>query len=187
MTAVGPGIANADRPRGGPFAELVERILHDSSALDGLAFAYSELGTEARRGLIRAVIQDVADPCEALGALLAVEEDPALAAELAGLLRRHGRSESYATLERRPGGGEACLVRPGLGFAGEQLRIAWNDHQIESIEIESTIAMKSFAPAAQSPVSVAVETVAPLLWRYVRAGGTLPKGVERFAAFFSVA
>ena len=185
MNAVGPGIANADRPRGGPFAQLVERIVHDSSALDGLAFAYGELGTEARRRLIRAVIQDVADPCEALGALLAVEGDPALVAQLARLLRRHGRRESYATLERRPGGGEACLVRPGLGFAGELLRISWNGHQIQSIEIESTTAMKSFAP--QSPLSITVGVVAPLLWRHIRAGGALPVGVERFAAFFSVA
>jgi len=181
-----PGIADADRPRGGPFADLVERILHDSSILDGFAFAYSELGTEGRRGLIRAVIQDVPNPGTALGALLAIESDAALAADLAGLLQRHGETKSYATLERRPGGGEACLIRSGFGFAVEQLRITWNHNQIELIEVESEIEVKSVAPGAESSVPAAVEAVAPLLWRHIRAGGALPEGVERFARFFSV-
>jgi len=186
VSAPRPGIANADRPRGGSFAGLVERILHDSNALDGLAFAYHQLEAEGRRGLIRAVIQDVPNPGKALGALLAVESDAALAADLAGLLRRYGYTESYATLERQPGGGEACLIRPGFGFAGELLRITWNHNQIEVIEIESEIEMKSLTAGAESPVPVAVEAVAPLLLRHIRAGGALPEGVERFAGFFSV-
>ena len=186
MSARRPGIADADRPRGGPFADLVERILHDSSVLDGLAFAYRELGTEGRRALIRAVLQDVPNPARALGALLAVESDAALAADLAGLLRRHGPTESYATLQRRPSGGEACLISARFGFAGELLRITWNHNQIEVIEIEPKIDFESLAAGAESPVPIAVEAVAPLLWRHIRAGGALPEGVERFAGFFSV-
>lgn len=167
--------------------DLVERILHDSSALDGFSFAYGKLGTEGRRALIRAVIQDVPNPGRALGALLAVEADAALAADLAGLLRRHGQTESYATLDSRPNGGEACLIRQRFGFAVELLRITWNRHQIEDMKIESEIEMKRpFAPGAESSVSAAVEAVAPLLWRHIRAGGALPEGVERFARFFSV-
>jgi len=181
-----PGIADADRPRGGPFADLVEQILHDSSVLDALAFAYSELGTEGRLGLIRAVVQDAPDPGPALGALLAVESDAALAADLAGLLRRHSQTESSATLEKRPSGGEACLIQPRFGFAGELMRITWNHNQIIDIEIESRIQLEFGASDTESSVANAVEAVAPLLWRHIRAGGALPEGVERFAAFFSV-
>ncbi|NNE17845.1 MAG: hypothetical protein HKN10_05130 [Myxococcales bacterium] len=43
--------------------------------------------------------------------------------------------------------------------------------------------MGATAPAVS--VSEAVETLAPLLWQYIRAGGRLPDGVERFASFFS--
>jgi hypothetical protein len=187
VNAPRPGIASADRPRRGPFAELVERILDDSNALDGFAFAYGELETEGRRDLIRAVIQDVPNPGKALGALLAVEPDAGLAADLAGLLRRHGRTESYATLERRScGGGEACFVRPRLGFAAELFRITWNHNQIDAIEIESGIEMSSLVTGSESPVPMVVEVVAPLLWRHIRAAGALPEGVERFAGFFSV-
>ena len=35
-------------------------------------------------------------------------------------------------------------------------------------------------------ITEAVDTLAPLVWRHVRAGGRLPDGAERFAAFFSV-
>ena len=186
MSSRRPGIADADRPRGGPFADLVERILYDSSALDGFAFAYSELGNEGRRGLIRAVVQDIPNPGRALGALLAVESDAALATDLVGLLQRHSQTESYATLERRPDGGEACLIRPVFGFAGELLRITWNHNQIDEIEIESEIDMKYFGSSDVSSVPLAIEAVAPLLWRHIRAGCALPEGVERFAGFFSV-
>ena len=187
MKAPKPGIADADRPRGGSFAELVEQILHDPSALDALAFAYSELGTEGRRGLIRAVVQDVSDPGHALGALLAVESDTSVAADLAGLLRQHGHTESFATLETRPGGGEACLIRPRFGFARELMRITWNHNQITGIEIESRAEMKFAASGTRSSVANAIAALAPLLWRHIRAGGALPEGVERFAGFFSVA
>ncbi len=181
-----PGIVSADRPREGPFADLVSRIAHDSSALDGFTFAYSELGTEGRRGLIRAVVQDIPDPGGALGALLAVESDAALAADLAGLLRRHGQTQGYATLKRRQSGGEACLIRPGLGFAYELLRIAWNDNEIELIEVESGLEMNLVAAEDRASVSATVELVAPFLWHHIRRDGALPDGVERFAGFFSV-
>lgn len=180
-----PGIADADRPRGGSFTELVEQILHDSRALDGIAFAYSELGAEGRRGLIRAVIQDLSDPGPALGTMLAVESDPAVAADLAGLLRQHNRTESFATFEKRPDGGEACLIHHRFGFAGELMRITWNHNQIKDIEIEPRIEVKPRTTSTQSSVAFAIEAVAPLLWRHIRAGGALPEGVERFAGFFS--
>ena len=108
---------DADRPRGGSFAALAEQILHDASALDGIVFAYSEPGGEGRCGLIRAGVEDLTEPGPALGTMLAVESDPAVAADLAGLLRHHSRAESFATLEKRPGGGKACLIQRRFGFA----------------------------------------------------------------------
>ena len=180
-----PGIVDADRPRGGSFAALAEQILHDSSVLDGIAFVYSELGAEGRRGLIRAAVQDLSDPGPALGTMLAVESDPAVAADLADLLRHHSQAESFATVDRRPDGGEACLIQRRFGFAGELMRITWNHNQITGIEIESRIKMKLHTTSTRSSVACAIEAVAPLLWRHIRAGGALPEGVERFAGFFS--
>ena len=179
-----PGIASADRPRRGPFASLLDQILHDRTALDGLAFAYTELAAPERHALVRAVLQDAAEPIRALAALLAVEEEPIARQRLAGLIQRHGRVKQTAFLTGTEAQGEARLLQllPSLG--PESLRIAWKESKIKSIEIESTLDLKSDdAPAV--PVSEAVEALAPLLWQHIRAGGQLPKGIERFAAFFS--
>lgn len=182
-----PGIANTNRPRGGPFADLVDRILHDSGALDALAFAYTELGAEGRRGMVRAVLQDTPDPGPALGALLAVESDAEMAADLARRLLKLGQSESFATLEERGDGGVACLIHRRFGFAGELMRITWNHNQITRIEIEPRTQLKSAGSSIPSSLSATVETVTPLIWRHIQGGGALPEGSERFAPFFSVA
>lgn len=181
-----PGIADADRPRVGAFAKLLDEIRADPSALDALAFAYGELGLEERRHLIRAVVQDARNPIHALGALLAVESDAIVAGDLSDLLRRHGHKESFATFEARPDGGEVCFCQPRFGFAIELMRISWNNNHIENIEVESRVEMNSIAPNQRVPVDAAVEAVAALLWRHIREGHGLPEGVERFAGFFSV-
>ena len=79
-----PGIASSNRRRLGSFASLIDLILDDDSALDGLAFAYAELGEPERRALAQAVLQDSRDPTQALLAFLAVEESPTLRHRLAG-------------------------------------------------------------------------------------------------------
>jgi hypothetical protein len=180
-----PGIASADRPRRGPFSSLLDQILHDRTALDGLAFAYGELAAPERRALVRAVLQDAADPTRALAALLTVEEDPQARQRLAGLIQRHGRVEQTAFLRGTEAQGEAHLLQSLPSLDPELLRIAWKESKIMSIEIESRTHLEIEDAAASVSVSEVVETVAPMLWQHIRAGGALPEGVERFAGFFS--
>jgi hypothetical protein len=180
-----PGIASADRPRGGPFSSLLDQILHDRTALDGLAFAYAELAAPERHALVRAVLQDAADPTSALAALLAVEEEPRARQRLAALIQRHGRVEQTAFLAGTGVEGEARLLQSLPSLDPESLRVTWKGSKIEVVEIETPYGPTMEATAPAVSVSVAVETLAPLLWQHIRAGGRLPEGVERFAGFFS--
>jgi len=161
-----PGIASANRPRLGSFATLIDQVLDDDDALDGLAFAYAELGEPERRGLAHAVLQDAGNPTQALIAFLAVEEDPKLRRRLAGLISRHGCVDQCAFLEGTESQGAARLMQ---SLPGEPRKPLHHD-----------------ASAASVSVATAVETLAPLVWRHIRSGGELPDGVERFAGFFSV-
>ena len=181
-----PGIASANRPRLGSFASLIDQVLDDEDALDGLAFAYAELAEPERRALAEAVLQDAGNPTQALAAFLAVEEDSRLRQRLAGLIRRHGRVDQTAFLEGTETQGVARLVQSLSGFEPESLRITWNACQIENIEIESRKSLENEPSLAALGVAKAMETLTPLLWRYIQSGGQLPDGAERFAGFFSV-
>lgn len=181
-----PGIASANRRRSGSFASLIDQILDDDGALDGLAFAYAELGEADRQALARAVVQDAGDPTQALGAFLAVEDSPRLRQRLVGLISRHGRIDQHAFLEGTGAHGAACLTQFLPGQEPESLRVAWKDNKIHSIEIESRMALHTGPRPGTVPVTEAVETLAPLVWQHIRSGGELPSGVERFAGFFSI-
>ena len=186
VKAAGPGIASTDRARFGSFASLLDQILHDATALDGLAFAYAELAAPQRQALVRAVLQDAADPTHALGALLAVEEQPRARRRLAGLISRHGRIEQSALLEGTEAEGEAHLLQSLPRLEPESLHITWNDCKINVIALEPRNVLNFDCSSKAVSIPEAVETLAPLLWQHIRAGGALPEGVERFAGFFSV-
>jgi hypothetical protein len=180
-----PGIANADRTRLGSFASLLDQILSDDGALDGLAFAYTELGEPERRALIHAVLQDAEDPTDALVAFIAVEEEPELRRRLAGLVSRYGHIDRSACLAGTETEGEACLMQSLPGLDSEGLKITWKESKIQSIEIESRNELKIEALPSRVTSAEAAETLAPLVWNHIRSGGQLPDGVERFAGFFS--
>lgn len=182
-----PGIAKTKRRRSGSFASLLDQILHDESALDGLAFAYAELQEPERRALAQAVVQDTGDPTQALLAFLTLEESPRLRQRLAGLISRHGSMEQSAFLEGTEAQGHARLRQVLPGLEPESLQITWEDNKIKTIELESRACLKTSAPGQAVTVSEAVETLSPLLWRHIRSGRQLPEGVERFAGFFSIA
>lgn len=185
MKRTRPGIVSANRPRLGSFATLIDQILDDDSALDGLAFAYAELGETDRRALARAVLQDAGDPTQALVAFLTVEENPRLQQRLAGLISRHGRVDQRAFLEGTGAQGAACLMQSLPGLRPESLCIAWKHSKIHNIEIESRTDLRTPPFAGAVAVSEVVETLAPLVWQHIRSGGELPPGAERFAGFFS--
>lgn len=180
-----PGIASANRRRPGPFASLLEQIRHRAEgALDGLAFAYGELGEADRQALVRAVLQDAHDPIQPLFAFLAVEDSPRLRHRLLGLVRTWGKIERSASLGGDGTRGEARLMQSLAGLEIESLRIAWKDNEINRIEIESRGGLRSDSPLSSVPVSEAVEIVTPLLWAHIRARRSLPPELERFAGFF---
>ena len=181
-----PGIASANRPRSGSFAGLLDQILHDESALDGLAFAYAELPAPERRALAHAVLQDAGDPTHALIAFLAVEDNPSLRQRLTGLIGQHGRIVRSAWLDGTEAQGEACLMQSIPGLEHESLLVAWKGSKIQHIEIKSRSNTEVDATAPAVPLAEAVEILAPLVWRHIRSGRSLPDGVERFGGFFSV-
>lgn len=186
MKPARPGIASTNRPRLGAFASLLDQILHDETALDGLAFAYTELAEPERQALVRAVLQDAADPTQALAALLAVEAEPRAQQRLAGLISKHGHLKQSAFLEGNESRGQARLLQILPRLTPETLCITWNESKINSIEVKSQFCSKPEASTPAVSVAEAVGTLAPLLWRHIRAGGALPEGVERFAGFFSL-
>lgn len=185
MKRARPGIASADRRRRGPFSSLLDQILHDRTALDGLAFAYAELTGPERHALVGAVLQDAADPTRALAALLAIEEEPPARKRLAELIQRHGRVEQTAFLRGSETEGEARLLHSLPSLDPESLCVIWKEGKIEHIEIESRRSFEIEDSLTSVRVPEVVATVAPLLWQHIRAGGELPEGVERFAGFFS--
>jgi len=183
VTESRPGIASANRPRLGPFASLLEQIPRDPSALDGLAFAYGELADAERGALVQAVVQDSNEPAEALLALIAVEKEPRLQRRIAGLIKRHSRIDRSAVLEGTETEGESRLTQCVQGLGSESLHFVWKSSKISLIEIEPRTVSK--IDGSSGPVATVVDTLLPLLWRHIRAGGGLPAGVERFAGFFS--
>ncbi len=185
MKPVRPGIASTNRRRLGSFASLIDQVLDDESALDGLAFAYAELGESERQALAHAVVQDAGDPTQALVAFLAVEENPRLQQRLAGLISRHGRIDRSVFLEGTEAQGEARLMQSLPGLEPELLRVAWKESKIHGIEIESRKSLKIDSSAPTVRLAEVVETLTPLVWRHIRSGGELPDGIERFAGFFS--
>ncbi|MFW2388799.1 MAG: hypothetical protein ACN4G0_10710 [Polyangiales bacterium] len=157
-------------------------ILRDETALDGLAFAYAELAPPERRALAQAVVEDAGNPTAALGALLAVEEQPAARERLASLLSRHGSVAQCAFLGGDEATGEVRLSQTLPGLEPESLRVTWSESKIEHIEIEPRLQQPLPGPV---PVDQAVDAMTPLLWAHIRDGGELPRGVERFAGFFT--
>jgi hypothetical protein len=61
--------------------------------------------------------------------------------------------------------------------------LVWKSSKIGLIEIEPRTV--SNIGGSSAPVATAVDSLLPLLWRHIRAGGELPEGSERFAGFFS--
>lgn len=180
----GPGIAPADRPRGGDFSALVGRIGKDPEALDGLLYVYESLDVGDRVRLVRAVIQDVEAPLAALSVLWAVEEDRSMKQELTAWITRHGGTEPWVALRGTTESGNAHLIRPGVDGTGESLRIAWDHNEIRRIDVEP-LSDSNARRADQVAIGDAADLLAPLLWRHLRAGRTVPEGVRRYADFFA--
>jgi hypothetical protein len=161
---------------------LLDQVLWDEAALDGVVFAYEQLPAPERLAMAIAVAQDAARPAQALAALLCVEEDPRLRARLGALWVEHAALEQTAVCWGTAQSGGAALIQAVRGSEPEMLRVTWNHCKISEITVE-TASDSSFEEAVADARQV-VEAVAPMLWHHIRTGGQLPDGIERFASFF---
>jgi hypothetical protein len=179
-------VARADRRRAGSLASLLRRIGDDADALDGLVFAYLRLPRSGRWALAHAALRDAAEPEGALGAFILAEGDPAFRRRLARLLSNHVPMDASAWSRGTPTQGEACLSQ---SFAGrsETLRIRWSAGEIEYLGIEATKDASLAGGLLERDTACVIDALTPLLWRYIRRGGALPTGADRFARFFSIA
>jgi hypothetical protein len=176
-----PSVANANRRRKGAFSSLLEQALTDLGALDALVFAYEALPTAERLGMAQAVVQDAQRPGPALAALLAVETEPGLRARVTEMLRAHTPG-SVVFVSGTHASGEALLRDVGPTGLEASLRIRWDDHEITDLEIKTKEDPRFCGEAVSH--DAAMDLVAPMLWRHLRRGGSLPSGVERFARLF---
>jgi hypothetical protein len=73
-------------------------------------------------------------------------------------------------------------------FAGrsETLCIRWSGGEISRIEIETNEDSSPEPGEATEDTVCLIDALTPLLWRYIRRGGELPEGADRFAGFFSI-
>lgn len=176
-----PGLAHANRARKGEFSRLIAQALEDPSALDALLFAYEALPTAERLRMAQAVVQDAEQPIAALAAMLSVEAEPALRAHLGETLREMAIA-GVAFLSGTATRGELELIDVDRQGLRRVMHIAWAAHEITDLRVHA--AGDSFPRGRATPRELALEHVAPMLWRYLRSGGALPPEAERFARYF---
>lgn len=165
----------------GSFSSLVARALDDPGALDALIFAYESLPAAERLRLVRAVVQDAEQPIPTLAAMLSVEVEPGLRAQLGASLRDIAKG-GLAFLSGTATRGVAELVDVGDDGLPRLLRIVWADHEVTELRVATANDLPPLGRA--TPRETATELVAPMLWRYLRRGGARPAEVERFARCF---
>lgn len=186
MPRARPGIADADRPRGGAFASLLDRSTQNDAALDALVFAYECLDGRERRALMAAVARETAQPAPMLAALLAVEQDPSLRSRLGVLLRDHAQLEWTAHVWGTATCGGTALVQAVCGEEPETLLIRYERSEIVDIRLEARARVKLCEHARTVEPVVAVDAIVPMVWRYIQGGRPLPAGSERFAGFLTL-
>lgn len=160
---------------------MLAEALRDASALDAFVFAYEELPSAERRAMVEAVVQDAELPAPALAALLLAETNPSLRARIAEHL--HASPElDFAWVSGTDAEGEALLRDVDPGGCQGTLRIAWADYEIRDLAIKPGHGESFSGRATRREDAMAL--VAPMLWRYLRRGGSVPPGVQHFARYF---
>jgi hypothetical protein len=183
---------------GRPFGALVVASTKDAEAACALAAAYARLAPEGRARMIDAVAGDAraerVDPLAPLAALLAVEDEPGLAARIRDVMLRSdalpaGRGptgEPRAMMATLAGGVRAAiLVRPLYGPFADVLAIAWREgggvtHAlVEPLVREDAIeGVAALLPDGltlePTPYARARDHVVDALWGELREGRALP-------------
>jgi hypothetical protein len=195
-----PTVARADRRERERFRAMAVRAGDCPSTADAFAFAYRSLGTHDRVRMARAVARDLADagddPGPALAIFLAVEDDPAVGAEIVTLLgrlsERSAHSRARATLF---GGSPPRGILVGLPNGGEWVGLFIDGEENPDVKIvhaesfdtlEREAAAQLGRAARRVGANEAAELAAPRLLQHRRERGSLPLGARRFAELFSV-
>lgn len=170
------------------------------STADAFAFAYQSLGAQDRLRMARAVARDLRgsgdDPGPALAIFLAVEEEPAIVAELVTMLGR--LDEGAARTRARAsffGGSPPSGILLGLPKHGEWVALFIEDAEVPEVsllraptydELELRAASIVGRAARRVRPDEAADAAAPRLLQHRRARGSLPPGAREFAEIFSV-
>ena len=86
----------------------------------------------------------------------------------------------WGTAER----GGARLIDPLYEQDAESLRISWDSNEINRIEIESSDSRRFCGPESPIEPTTLLDRLIPMVWAYIRDGGELPPGINRFASLF---
>ena len=177
-------------PASSPFEALLDAARSDAAAAEGLAQAYGDLDPDARRRLCEIVARDADE--HALAMFLAVESSPELASEIAGRiagLAREARAFRWGDAAR----GGLLVLRPLFGPNVQALGLAWDGEALR-VEAEPLTDASSLAslrvrlgapdPGERVGAEEALDELAGRLWRFARAGGSLPEEVRALEHFF---
>ena len=180
-----PGLARADRSRRGGFAALVSDAAQVPAAAHALADAYRALSVLDRRRLVDAVVADChGDPAAPLAALLAVEDDPQVAAAIHRAMERSPADALAVSAPWALGGDRRItIVQPLHGPFVETLEVRWDDDEV-AVEHDPLRRADDLGGRDAIDLGRALRTLTRVLWDHRRRGGTLPDGARRFAALF---
>ncbi|MCA9601014.1 MAG: hypothetical protein KC417_03250 [Myxococcales bacterium] len=185
--------------RARPFGALVALAIGDAQAAGGLALAYGSLPPVARRRLVDAIVEDAASegvaPASVLASLLAVENDPETAAHLFGAMTLAGPEGLAHRAEPKGWAGDdaAAIAIPLYGEFVELIGLVWDaEGRVQQTCVEPLLTARELAARvsrfggdsrlAAVRYDVALDAMVQALWTHRRAAGSMPDGLERFAA-----
>jgi hypothetical protein len=195
-----PTVARADRKDRERFRAMAVRAGECPSTADAFAFAYRSLGTQDRIRMARAVARDLsdsgADTGPALAIFLAVEEDPAVGAEILTLLGLLADRPTHARAKAVFFGGSPPRgILVGLPAGPEWIGLLVDGDEAPEVDLvhgasfdalERDAAERLGRSGRRVTVEEAAELAAPRLLQHRRERGSLHPGARRFAELFSV-
>ncbi|MEZ4323919.1 MAG: hypothetical protein R3B40_01810 [Polyangiales bacterium] len=209
-----PGLARTDRGVSRPLRAWLARAVQDDAALSELALAFNAHTLAERRQLASLLHRDMAseqlDPERAqalFAAMLALEEEPSLQAELVDRLRALEPAVA-GFVYGDEGRGGALIARERAPARWDCLLVHWQAERatrVDYAEVDASEAADVLAglatgagntprrsgpervvahpqiPWRQVSARVACERLGLPLLRFTREGGALPREAERFA------
>lgn len=201
---VRPDLASTDRQQTqGDFAALVGAALRDADLAQGLASAYAGFPIEARKYLVRAVVEDAKaqglPSSPVLAWLLSVEEDVGIARTIAkeisatGGAGLHGDQTRRALASGDEQRGGVLVILPLHGRFVDVRGVVWDTDAVTAI-VEPAMHEKGIeqltnrypGPWNAVPLSLAIDTMAQALWSRRDATARLTQDARLLADLLSL-